>query len=128
MKLQTICYSLSLSLGLLLGSGSVLPMQAYSAENTSQKAPLMIQEQGSFMAGGSAVQAKEAYNPLRQPRKARLCMATMPMSITKFLFMPKNILWHFCTVQGSFPVHGKQPQADVRAFNIFSCAKATACI
>lgn len=64
MKLQTICYSLSLSLGLLLGSGSVLPMQAYSAENTSQKAPLMIQEQGSFMAGGSAVQAKEAYNPL----------------------------------------------------------------
>ncbi len=24
----------------------------------------MIQEQGSFMAGGSAVQAKEAYNPL----------------------------------------------------------------
>lgn len=51
MKTQHVWYGLCLALGIGLGSAAFLPMQAFSAEKTAQKEPLMIQEQGSFMAG-----------------------------------------------------------------------------
>lgn len=62
MKIKTIYTSLCLSFA--FGSAALLPYQAFSAENTAQKAPFIIQEQGSFMAGGTVVHAKEKYNPL----------------------------------------------------------------
>ena len=56
MKIKTVLIGLCLAVGLVFGSS------AMAAENANE--PLMIQEQGSFMAGGTVIPAKEAYNPL----------------------------------------------------------------
>lgn len=64
MKIENVLCGLCLSLGLMFGFAAFLP-PAFAAENAGQKEPLMIQEQGSFMAGGTVVRAKEKYNPLK---------------------------------------------------------------
>lgn len=58
-------YGLCLSCGLAFCIAAFLPQQAFSVENTEKKEALLIQEQGSFMAGGTVVRAKEKYNPLK---------------------------------------------------------------
>lgn len=60
MSIKNVTLCLAVGLSFIIS----LPQQAYSVENTGKKDPLIIQEQGSFMAGGSVVAAKEKYNPL----------------------------------------------------------------
>lgn len=60
MSIKNVTLCLAIGLSFIIS----LPQQAFSLENAGKKESLIIQEQGSFMAGGSVVEAKEKYNPL----------------------------------------------------------------
>ena len=55
--------------GLLLCGGLALATNVLAAD----RAPIVIAEQGSFAAGGTVIEAKEPYNPLK-PTVPELCM------------------------------------------------------
>ena len=130
--------------GLLLCGGLALAANALAAD----RAPLVIAEQGSFAAGGTVIDAREPYNPLKPtvasqtlhgdhayvffqiPEKARkyplVFLHGAGQSARTWETTPDGR--EGCTGQGSPQGPGKRHRTGARAFRIFSCGAGTVCI
>ena len=115
--------------GLLLCGGLAFATGTWAAD----RAPIVITEQGSFAAGGTVIDAREPYNPLKptvasQTLHGDHAYVFFQTSFSRFRKRPENIHLSSCTGQGSPQGPGKRHRTGARAFRIFSCGAGTVCI
>ena len=86
---------------------------------TATAQPIVLEDQGSFMAGGKTITAKgtfDAGQPMNEVGKP--CTATTPMCSTKSRCMPKPTASCFCTATANPENHGKPPPTGAKASKI----------